>query len=474
MVGARRKTATSSRATVGDKNVAVNKDSVIVPDESSSETEVKKLRGRWELASVLNFLNVFEPVIGSDLKLTADEIEIGLITPNKSNAQLHIKLLKGIPPVSKSLNSSDAWVTVLCKKLALWWPWVAEGEIPLTAANGKEIFQYKELDPTCRLLILKALCEIRADQDDTVSYINAALKNKTQVSCFRKDKIGKDGHGTSYWYDGSTIIGYRLYREVNKSGVKTKTKGKACLNLPPSCFQWETIATNLEEFCEVVDELSSSNVVAETAVGKTIANDAVPVVEKFHKKKQRSLKRKQREEMLLLNGFGNSYAVGLTRSCRSRRPISYTFDEYDRAIDEAIALTKRSKSTKEQRIGKKHIEQGKNASNGMRTSSEDSFGSSDKERNKLGKRKDSTTLSVQKPLGLRWSPRLAGGSRHHVLETKNLGTKNRLRQRPTHNSALDSVVLDSDDEKSAEHTNCGILGHENLIIVADSDEVSDS
>lgn len=184
---------------------------------------------------------------------------------------------------------------------------------------------------------------------------------------------------------------------------------------------------------------------------------------------------------------------------------------------------RRSKSTKEQRIGKKHIEQGKNASNGMRTSSEDSFGekgdagsdtdsdrlqgagndddddddvednkddydgekddddtnasdsgSSDKERNKLGKRKDSTTLSVQKPLGLRWSPRLAGGSRHHVLETKNLGTKNRLRQRPTHNSALDSVVLDSDDEKSAEHTNCGILGHENLIIVADSDEVSDS
>lgn len=33
--------------------------------------------------------------------------------------------VQGIPPVSKMLNGSDAWVTVLCKKLAPWWPWVS-------------------------------------------------------------------------------------------------------------------------------------------------------------------------------------------------------------------------------------------------------------------------------------------------------------------------------------------------------------
>lgn len=499
--------------------IVKEEDSVIALDKSSSELEVKKLRERWELASVLNFLNVFEPVIGSHLKLTAEEIEMGLIASNKSNAQLHIVLLKGIPPVSKSLNSSDAWVTVLCKKLTMWWPWVAEGEIPLTVAKGEEISRYKELNPICRLLILKALCEIRADQDDSVSYINDALKEGTQLSCFRKDKLGKDGNGNSYWYDGSTIIGYRLYREVNNSGSKTRMKGKACLTPPPTCFQWETVATNLEEFREIVDELSSSKVVAEVDVGKAIASDAVPSVEKFHKKKQRLLKRKQREEMLLLDGFRNPYAAGVTRSCRSHRPISYTFDEYDRAIDEAIAVTKKSRSTKEQRIEKKLTKQGKDASTGLGTSSKDSSGekgdsagsdtesdrlqqdfkdgddddenedddydgkkdddnanasdsgNSDKERDNLGKRKHATALPVWKPItvGLCWSPRLAGGSSNHAMESKSLGAKNRLRQRPTHNSALDTIAVDSDNEISVEHT--AVADSEE---VADTEEVSDS
>lgn len=38
--------------------IVKEEDSVIALDESSSELEVKKLRERWELASVLNFLNV--------------------------------------------------------------------------------------------------------------------------------------------------------------------------------------------------------------------------------------------------------------------------------------------------------------------------------------------------------------------------------------------------------------------------------
>jgi hypothetical protein len=39
-------------------------------------------------------LQIFEPVLGVDLKLTAEEIESGLVKPNKSLAQLHVKLLK--------------------------------------------------------------------------------------------------------------------------------------------------------------------------------------------------------------------------------------------------------------------------------------------------------------------------------------------------------------------------------------------
>lgn len=102
---------------------------------------LRELREQWELASVLNFLSVrpcrasiarwflwflvnarrlfgsgtrkrnalkravdfddrlqrlqvFEPVIGKDLKLSPEEIEGGLVRPNSSIARLHIKLLK--------------------------------------------------------------------------------------------------------------------------------------------------------------------------------------------------------------------------------------------------------------------------------------------------------------------------------------------------------------------------------------------
>ncbi|KAJ0030389.1 hypothetical protein Pint_12770 [Pistacia integerrima] len=553
MASGRRKPTPSPKKTGGQNMAEVKEDAVIVLDESSSESEVKKLRERWELACVLNFLNVFEPVIGSGLKLTAEEIEMGLIEPNSSNAQLHIVLLKGIPPVSKLLNGSDAWVSVLRKKLAMWWPWVAEGEIPLTAVKGEEISRYKELEPTCRLLILKVLCEIRADviysaslfteaavsllpflnsdmiisiglqQDDAVSYINDALKQGNQISSFRKDKIGKDASGTSYWYDGNTTIGYRLYKEVNKTGLKTKCKGKACFNLPANSTQWETLATNFEEFREVVVRMNChlAKLWQKLLLARQLPMMLFRLLKSYIRqayryhfvvKKERSLKRKQTQEMLLLNDFRNSCAVGITRSCRSRRPISYTFDDYDRAIDEAIALTKKSTTNKVQKHGKSVLNEGsvmetmmedsydeegdstgsdtdsdrlQETGDGDDENSDDDYDNKDNdngngsdssnshdERN-LGKRNHGAPL-VQKPVGSRWSERLARGSNHPAMETRNLSAKNRYRQRPTRNSALDSIALDSDDDKSSEQTNSKLLEHENLSMVADSEEVSNS
>ncbi|XWS72585.1 hypothetical protein CRYUN_Cryun02cG0052500 [Craigia yunnanensis] len=499
------------RAMLSVKGKETGNDSVLILDDSSSDSEVAKLRGRWELASVLNFLNVFDPVIGNDLKLTAEEIELGLVKPNISIAALHIKLLKGIPPVSKLLNSSDAWVTALCKKLAMWWPWVAEGEIPLTAHNGEEISKYRELDPTSRLLLLKALCEIRADQVDTVSYINDALKSSKEISCFRKEKIGRN-RNVSYWYDGNTVFGYRLYREINRNQPKTKAKEKACLTLPTVCSHWETLAVDFTEFRGVVDKLLASKTAAEVAIGKTIDADAIPVVEKFQKRKERALKQRKRQEMLL-NGLRSSCDAGITRSCRNRRPISYTFDEYDRAIDEAIELTKR-KTIEDRSHGQKLARQAfasngdggsvsKGSSDGkgnsMRSDTEDdkfqdagADGNDDVDDYSTRKDDDDNNgsdssnsademgnlgnVNHEKDMSMRsrWSKRLAGVAIHPAVGTGNLGTKNRLRQRPVINSALDSIVPDSEDDISLDHTNSGISDPENLPRDAVPGEVSDS
>ncbi|KAK2997361.1 hypothetical protein RJ639_025175, partial [Escallonia herrerae] len=479
------------------------------PVISESELHRLKLRQRWELASVLNFLNVFEPVIQINVKMSAEDIETGLIEPNKSLAQLHIALLKGLLPVNKALNTADAWVAVLSKKLAMWWRWVAEGDFPLNAAKGEEISRYKELDPTVRLMILKALCEIRADQHDIVVYINDAIKNGTEVSTFRKDRIGGDGNGAAYWlvslyldltndrdhfgksytvcirYDGTAVIGHRLYREVTKFDVKAKVKGKGSLSIVHS--KWETLATNLEEFREIMDQYSSSKVQLEVAVSKAVGADAIPALEKLQKKKERALKQRQRYERLL-NGFRQS---GITRTCRNRNPVRYTFDEYDKAIDEALQLilpvltfvARRRKTTEQSHVEKhsKHIRSNEAASNGgsdqgtrsidskstaYETDSGDEY---DGKNDKTNEDRSGSNRAFQKqtdaiphrPWGSRWSMRVAGTAGHYLPEGRNVVAKNRLRQRPTHNTAIESAVV-PDSEDDPENTGDGVGGCENL------------
>ena len=50
-------------------------------------------------------------------------------------------------------------------------------------------------------------------------------------------------------YDGSKTVGYRLYREVTTFEKKRKCIGRE--SSIPTCYQWETLATNLEEFRKV-------------------------------------------------------------------------------------------------------------------------------------------------------------------------------------------------------------------------------
>lgn len=62
-------------------------------------------------------------------------------------------------------------------------------------------------------------------------------------------------------------------------------------------------------------------------------------------------------------------------------------------------------------------------------------------------RKKKQTSHLARRFGARWSKRLAGGTAEPFVENRNLGTKNILRQRPTRNSALESIVIpDSDDD----------------------------
>ncbi|CAL0319947.1 unnamed protein product [Lupinus luteus] len=340
------------------------------------------LRSMWELASVLNFLNVrfkvlifvvglvyvlllllfslflgfvffpmlqlFRPILNISVEFSAEEFETALLNPNDTLGDIHMPLLKAIPPITRMALTHDTWITVLCRKLRDWWYWVANGDIPIVASHGAEIEVYKSLDPGVRVVILKALCDIRAEQEDIRSYIDNSLKHGVQLSTFRKERIGGDSHGVSYWYEDDPIIGHRLYREIRKTEVVQVKKGKARGSqvLSNTSYQWEAVATNFDEFQDVSEKLLSSKNRMEASVGKRLKIDMLPEIEKVHKRKEKLLKKQHREALLLDNFYGvDGLAPG--RSLRDRKPVTYTYDDYDRSINEAIKITKNKQPSPE-------------------------------------------------------------------------------------------------------------------------------
>ncbi|KAJ7945951.1 DDT domain-containing protein DDR4-like [Quillaja saponaria] len=294
----------------------------LVEPPSPSQLPRWNLRSMWELASILNFLHVFWPLLNIPVEFSAEEFETALLTPNDTLSDIHIPILKAIPPITRMALTRDTWITALCRKLRDWWHWVADGDLPIVASHGAEIGVYKSLDPGIRVVILKALCDIRVE-----------------FSTFRKERIGGDSQGISYWYEDDPVIGHRLYREIRKIELK-KAKAKGSQVLPTASYQWEAVATNFDEFQEVSEKLFSSKSRTEASLGKKLKIDMLPEIEKVHKKKERLLK-KQHRQALLLDSFLGVDGLAPGRSLRGRKKVTYTFDDYDRSINEAIKITKR-------------------------------------------------------------------------------------------------------------------------------------
>ncbi|KAM0002908.1 putative transcription factor & chromatin remodeling DDT family [Helianthus debilis subsp. tardiflorus] len=376
------------------------------------------IRSMPELAAILNFLNVFRPLLNIEVEFSVEEFETALITPNGTLSDIHIPLLKAIPPVARALGR-NTWVTVLCRKLRDWWHWVAEGELPIVASHGAEIETYNTLDPSVRVMILKALCDIRVEQEDIRSYIDDSIKNGVPLSAFRKERVGGDSHGVYFWYEDDPIIEQRLYREIRTVEVK-KGKGKNVQCVPS--YQWETVATNLEEFQDVSEKLSCSKNRTEASLGEKLKNDMLPEIEKVHKRKEKLLKKQQREA-LLLDGMIID-PLGSGRSMRGRKPVSYTFDDYDRSINEAIKTTTAKQPLPEPTVRREGLRHA-TSSNGTTGGPSQSF--------------HQPVLSPSSPDALNFDET----DEDHASEP--LDRSNRKRQRPQRYSAHDFVETVSDN-----------------------------
>ncbi|XP_042470020.1 DDT domain-containing protein DDR4-like isoform X4 [Zingiber officinale] len=199
-------------------------------------------------------------------------------------------------------------------------------------------------------------------QEDIRNFIDSSLKHGIQLSAFRKERIGGDSHGISYWYEDDPIVGHRLYREIRRVETKnTRAKGSSSISLVS--LQWETVATNLDEFQEVSDKLFSSKNRTEVSLGKKLKIDSLPEIERIHKKKEKLLKKQQREA-ILLDSFFTADGISSGRSLRDRKPVTYTFDDYDRSISEAIKITKRRQSSPDTIVKKPVTEKPEITANG--------------------------------------------------------------------------------------------------------------
>lgn len=409
------------------RNISSNEDrdfcTVLTTPPPPTQKRRWLLRSMWELASILSFFHVFRPILNIKVEFTAEELETALITPNGMLGDIHIPLLKAIPPVIRSALGRDTWVSVLCKKLKDRWYQVAEGEFPIVASRGEENIAYKELDPGSRVLILKALCEIRVEQEDIQPHIYSSLKHGVQISAFRNERIGGDSHGTSYWYEDDPIIGHRLYREIRKIEVKNKTKGKGRLSLPVVTCQWETIATNFDEFQAVAEKLASSRNKMEAGVGKKLNNDILPELEKNQKMKEKALRKQQRQAMLL-DSFISSQGPSSGRSLRYRKPVTYTFDEFDRSISEAIKVTKKKQPSPEPVLRRFPVRPDNPAANGRQNGNLEYSGA--------------TSSSLRNGSG--------ETDAEHTAEPSRLTRSDRWRRRPQRYSEKEFVEAVSDNE----------------------------
>ncbi|KAG8098603.1 hypothetical protein GUJ93_ZPchr0013g36891 [Zizania palustris] len=254
---------------------------LVAEPEAPAELPRWRLRCMWELASVINFLHVFRPLLNIAVEFTAEELEEAIISPNNTLYDIHIPLLK---------------------------------------------------------------------QEDVRNFIDSSLKRGCQLPVFRKERIGGSSYGISYWYDEDPVLGHRLYREIRQVDYvqepAKKSKGKGVSSVPVVSYQWETVACNFDEFEVAAEKLFSSRNRTEASLGKKLKINYLPEIEKTHKKKERLLKKQLREAILL----GNCFSVdGFTsvRSRRERKRVTYTFDDYERSINEAIKTTKKNDNSDE-------------------------------------------------------------------------------------------------------------------------------
>ncbi|BDA44548.1 probable DDT domain-containing protein DDR4 [Coccomyxa sp. Obi] len=327
-------------------------------DKEQEEEERQQLHRSWEMAAILDFLDLFRSDLKLDRSFTAHELESVLILSPGGEGLLgsvHTCLLKGIS--TRSDITPANWTMYLSERLKQMWRTSGEAwPPPFAPRRGHEALEYAKLPTADRVLALKALCEARLDREDLRGRVEDAIRPSKEtrmaakttgvlpsVDDFRRGPLGTDSSGLEYHYFELRLCSEgegRMYRDTPVDLVpKAKaTKARGVRAQPPLPGMWELLGSSVEELTELGQKLQRSKKKPDRLLASKIMDEIVPdliVKREEEEKRQRVSQRLQRQMGDVLmdpeGGFG--------RARRERKTVDYTGSSYDTMIRAAIRGT---------------------------------------------------------------------------------------------------------------------------------------
>ncbi|KAK9834896.1 hypothetical protein WJX81_007008 [Elliptochloris bilobata] len=334
----------------------------------SAEQEAQEraaLRGAWELASVLEFLEVFHAQLGMPRRCSAAELEAALVlNPGGPGvlADVHLGLLRGIS--TRSELTEHNWATRLGDRLRVFWQANGvPGRPPFAPARGQEALEYARLPTLQRLQALKALCEARLDREDVLAHIESALQPARvtaraikrgeppppALSEFRKTPFGVDSGGLVYWYLdlGHATGDVRLYRETPAAATakgRGGGKGRGAKAKPPAAGAWELLADSLDALREAGEKLRRNKQRPEQRLASQVLERLVPQLEERRVREERE--RAAADRLAAMQAATFEAQAGLGRSRRARKVVDYSGQAYDAMLRSALRSEARDPSSR--------------------------------------------------------------------------------------------------------------------------------
>lgn len=335
--------------------------------KKEEKNSIRHVQECWEMASLMAFLGAFADDVELPSAWTVDGLETALLEPDEKGTEvmdLHVALLRGMNP-KIAVNESN-WRTMVGKKIKaqsdakeeVFDKWVA-------CKNHQDLELHAQCTPIEKLKVILIMCELRMSCDDIRSRVErAATAPKKKVgeddihilNAIRPSPLGVDAEGAKYWFMdvGSKNIcrGFRLYKEVSRnSGTKVKAtpvkwwetkKASRKVNQGgsktsiPTMEEWQLIAQDEASMEKVGEYLISGSAKADRRLGAVILDSIVPGLKERKRREEKRQMAAQRLHVALGYGLNAKNLEVSGRGRRVRRAVNYTFENYDKEIEESI------------------------------------------------------------------------------------------------------------------------------------------